>query len=143
MTSTLTHEPLERTSGVDDLAPHDRHRSTWAIIITGLALFMASLDNLVVTTALPVIRVRLHAGLSGLEWTVNAYTGCTVTSAGSFGIITSNTATVATISAWVGGTPPVGGSYTITSTPAGTADLTATFGNQLVAGAVSFTAAQP
>jgi len=46
----------------------------WAIAITGLALFMASLDNLVVTTALPVIRVRLHAGLSGLEWTVNAYT---------------------------------------------------------------------
>ncbi|HEY4927804.1 MAG TPA: DHA2 family efflux MFS transporter permease subunit [Acidimicrobiales bacterium] len=44
------------------------------MIITGLALFMASLDNLVVTTALPVIRVHLHAGLSGLEWTVNAYT---------------------------------------------------------------------
>ncbi len=46
----------------------------WAIVITGLALFMASLDNLVVSSALPVIRVRLHAGLSGLEWTVNAYT---------------------------------------------------------------------
>jgi len=44
------------------------------VLITGLALFMASLDNLVVTTALPVIRVHLHAGLSGLEWTVNAYT---------------------------------------------------------------------
>jgi EmrB/QacA subfamily drug resistance transporter len=44
------------------------------VIITGLALFMASLDNLVVSTALPVIRVHLHAGLSGLEWTVNAYT---------------------------------------------------------------------
>jgi len=44
------------------------------VVITGLALFMASLDNLVVTTALPVIRVHLHAGLSGLEWTVNAYT---------------------------------------------------------------------
>jgi EmrB/QacA subfamily drug resistance transporter len=35
---------------------------------------MATLDNLVVTTALPVIREHLHAGLSGLEWTVNAYT---------------------------------------------------------------------
>ena len=43
-------------------------------MITGLALFMASLDNLVVSTASPVIRVHLHAGLSGLEWTVNAYT---------------------------------------------------------------------
>ncbi len=44
------------------------------MVVTGLALFMASLDNLVVSTALPVIRVHLHAGLSGLEWTVNAYT---------------------------------------------------------------------
>src|ERR1700757_61592 len=53
---------------------HEGHRALWAIVITGLALFMASLDNLVVTTALPVIRVHLHAGLSGLEWTVNGYT---------------------------------------------------------------------
>jgi len=51
-----------------------RSRAVWAVIVTGLALFMASLDNLVVSTALPVIRVHLHAGLSGLEWTVNAYT---------------------------------------------------------------------
>ncbi len=51
-----------------------RHRAAWAIGITGAALFMASLDNLVVTTALPVIRTHLHAGLAGLEWTVNAYT---------------------------------------------------------------------
>ena len=54
--------------------PDPLRRAVWAVVITGLALFMASLDNLVVTTALPVIRVHLHAGLSGLEWTVNAYT---------------------------------------------------------------------
>jgi EmrB/QacA subfamily drug resistance transporter len=48
--------------------------AVWAVVITGMALFMASLDNLVVSTALPVIRVHLHTGLSGLEWTVNAYT---------------------------------------------------------------------
>src|SRR5260221_9470952 len=35
---------------------------------------MASLDNLVVTTALPSIRAHLHASLAGLQWTVNAYT---------------------------------------------------------------------
>src|SRR5213082_2635268 len=35
---------------------------------------MTTLDNLVVTTALPVIRKDLNADLSGLEWTVNAYT---------------------------------------------------------------------
>src|SRR2546421_7725787 len=46
----------------------------WTFIITSVALFMVTLDNLVVTTALPVIRRDLHSGLSGLEWTVNAYT---------------------------------------------------------------------
>jgi hypothetical protein len=35
---------------------------------------MVTLDNLVVTTAIPVIRKDLHASLSGLQWTVNAYT---------------------------------------------------------------------
>ena len=35
---------------------------------------MATLDNLVVTTALPVIREDLHATVESLEWTVNAYT---------------------------------------------------------------------
>ncbi|MGH9116081.1 MAG: MFS transporter [Acidimicrobiales bacterium] len=49
-------------------------RAVWAVAITAVALFMTSLDNLVVTTALPVIRTHLHAGLAGLEWTVNAYT---------------------------------------------------------------------
>src|ERR1700704_360983 len=46
----------------------------WTFAITSAALFMVTLDNLVVTTAIPVIRRDLHAGLSGLEWTVNAYT---------------------------------------------------------------------
>src|SRR5471030_2980129 len=46
----------------------------WAFAITSVALFMTTLDNLVVTTALPVIRRNLHASLQGLEWTVNAYT---------------------------------------------------------------------
>jgi EmrB/QacA subfamily drug resistance transporter len=45
-----------------------------AVVVTGAAQFMAALDNLVVTMALPVIKAHLHAGLAGLEWTVNAYT---------------------------------------------------------------------
>ena len=49
-------------------------RVWWTFAITSIALFMVTLDNLVVTTAIPVIRRDLHAGLSGLEWTVNAYT---------------------------------------------------------------------
>lgn len=44
------------------------------IVITEAAQFMAGLDNLVVTMALPVMRERFHVGLAGLEWTVNAYT---------------------------------------------------------------------
>jgi EmrB/QacA subfamily drug resistance transporter len=51
-----------------------RTATIWTFVITSVALFMTTLDNLVVTTALPVIRHDLHAGLSGLEWTVNAYT---------------------------------------------------------------------
>src|ERR1700739_1106865 len=51
-----------------------RGRMIWAFAVTSTALFMASLDNLVVTTALPSIREHLHAGLEGLQWTVNAYT---------------------------------------------------------------------
>jgi EmrB/QacA subfamily drug resistance transporter len=46
----------------------------WTFAITATALFMVSLDNLVVTMALPVIRRDLGASLSDLEWTVNAYT---------------------------------------------------------------------
>ena len=54
---------------------HKQKRSMiWTLAITSVALFMVSLDNLVVTTALPVIRRNLHATISQLEWTVNAYT---------------------------------------------------------------------
>src|SRR5512132_3636669 len=50
------------------------HTTFWTFVITSVALFMVTLDNLVVTTALPVIREDLGASLSQLEWTVNAYT---------------------------------------------------------------------
>src|SRR4051794_23433042 len=49
-------------------------RTLWTFAITSAAVFMATLDNLVVTTALPVIRKDLHASIESLEWTVNAYT---------------------------------------------------------------------
>ena len=48
-------------------------RQTWTLVLVSLGLFMTALDTLVVTTALPVLRVSLHTGLSDLEWTVNAY----------------------------------------------------------------------
>jgi EmrB/QacA subfamily drug resistance transporter len=51
-----------------------RSRTLWTFAVTSLALVMVTLDNLVVTTALPVIREDLGAGIEDLEWTVNAYT---------------------------------------------------------------------
>src|SRR5215204_2270546 len=49
-------------------------KARWALAITSIAVFMVTLDNLVVTTAVPVLREDLNASLSGLQWTVNAYT---------------------------------------------------------------------
>jgi EmrB/QacA subfamily drug resistance transporter len=55
-------------------APVSQARTLWTLAITSIALFMVVLDNLVVSTALPVIRVDLGASIEELEWTVNAYT---------------------------------------------------------------------
>src|SRR2546427_11336793 len=62
------------TKGATQMKEQTRTRTAWTFAITAIALFMVTLDNLVVTTALPVIRRDLHASLQGLEWTVNAYT---------------------------------------------------------------------
>jgi EmrB/QacA subfamily drug resistance transporter len=51
-----------------------RSRQIWTSLVTSVALFMVTLDNLVVTNALPVIRVDFGATLASLGWTVNAYT---------------------------------------------------------------------
>ena len=44
----------------------DSPRTLWTFVITSLALFMVVLDNLVVSTALPVIRTDLDASLEEL-----------------------------------------------------------------------------
>ena len=45
----------------------------WTLGIVSVALFMAVLDNLVVSVALPTIHRDLGASIQSLEWTVNAY----------------------------------------------------------------------
>ena len=45
-----------------------------ALLATGIPMFMATLDNLVMTTALPVLHQDLHASVEELQWFVNAYT---------------------------------------------------------------------
>lgn len=44
------------------------------IAAVAVPMFMVTLDNLVVTNALPVIKTELGASLSDLQWFVNAYT---------------------------------------------------------------------
>ena len=52
-----------------------RKQSIWTLAIVSVALFMVTLDNLVVTNG-PAVSIRedLGASLEQLEWTVNAYT---------------------------------------------------------------------
>ena len=63
---TLAARPRSRG---DTSRPHQ----AWTVVIASLGVFMTALDTLVVTTSLPVLRASLHASLSSLEWTVNAY----------------------------------------------------------------------
>jgi len=50
------------------------NRRWWTLGAMCFALFMVMLDNTVVNVALPSIQRDLDASISGLEWTVNAYT---------------------------------------------------------------------
>src|SRR3954469_1862466 len=39
-----------------------------------MSLFIIGLDNTIVNIALPALRTDLHASVSGLQWTIDAYT---------------------------------------------------------------------
>src|SRR4051812_36895698 len=54
------------------MTPNKPHQG-WTVVLASLGVFMTALDTLVVTTALPAMRVDLGGSLSDLEWTVNAY----------------------------------------------------------------------
>ncbi len=52
-----------------------RRLPVWlTIVAASLPMFMATLDNLVVTGALPVISRELGASIEELQWVINAYT---------------------------------------------------------------------
>jgi len=65
--------PLELTvvNGTPQLS--DRRRLT-ILAICCMSLLIVSMDNTIVNVALPSIRRDLHASLSGLQWTIDAYT---------------------------------------------------------------------
>jgi MFS family permease len=57
-----------------EAAPRRRIPVWLAIVAASLPMFMATLDNLVMTNALPVIHEKLGATVEQLQWFVNAYT---------------------------------------------------------------------
>jgi MFS family permease len=50
----------------------DRRRLT-ILAICCMSLLIVAMDNTIVNVALPSIRRELHASLSGLQWTIDAY----------------------------------------------------------------------
>jgi EmrB/QacA subfamily drug resistance transporter len=66
MTATVEAPPTEAT--------HRRVPIWLAIVAASLPMFMATLDNLVMTNALPSIRLDLGASVEELQWFVNAFT---------------------------------------------------------------------
>ncbi|RMI29880.1 DHA2 family efflux MFS transporter permease subunit [Nocardia stercoris] len=75
MSATL--EPPSTVPVLDapaDAAPTRQRPLGLVIAAVGIPTFMVTLDNLVVTNALPVIKTQLHASLTDLAWFVNAYT---------------------------------------------------------------------
>jgi len=75
----MTTLDVERSAGkpVGDPAARsvDRRTPIWmAIVAASLPMFMATLDNLVMTSALPVVRADLDASVGQLAWFLNAYT---------------------------------------------------------------------
>src|SRR5438046_10646660 len=57
------------------VSPTASDRRKWLVLgAMVFGLFMPMLDNLVVNVALPTIQDKLGAGVSGLQWIIDAYT---------------------------------------------------------------------
>jgi EmrB/QacA subfamily drug resistance transporter len=52
----------------------DRRRRVLVLCICSMSLLIVGLDATIVNVALPAIHRSLHAGVSGLQWTIDAYT---------------------------------------------------------------------
>jgi EmrB/QacA subfamily drug resistance transporter len=60
-------------SDVEQVVP-ERRRRIVILLICSMALLVVGLDATIVNVALPSIRGSLHSSLSGLQWTIDAYT---------------------------------------------------------------------
>jgi EmrB/QacA subfamily drug resistance transporter len=63
--------PFQATVAIDELS---RKRRIGVLLISSMSLFIVGLDITAVNVALPSIAGELDAGISGLQWTVSAYT---------------------------------------------------------------------
>src|SRR3954454_22138475 len=69
--------PDTSAGAVDGRRATSRRVPVWlAIVAASLPMFMATLDNLVMTSALPVIHLDLDSSVGQLSWFMNA---CTLT----------------------------------------------------------------
>ena len=57
-----------------DRADRDARRRSLVLATCCLGVFMAGIDVTIVNVALPSIQRALHASVSGLQWTIDAYT---------------------------------------------------------------------
>lgn len=66
--TTETHDAVTAEKPVQD------RRRWWVLAAMVFGLLMPMLDNLVVNVALPTMQRELGAGVSGLQWIIDAYT---------------------------------------------------------------------
>ncbi|MFC1439252.1 MFS transporter [Streptacidiphilus sp. N1-10] len=64
----------EADTSVDTGSPLSARRRFLVLAICCMSLFIVGLDNTIVNVALPSIQRDLHASVSGLQWTIDAYT---------------------------------------------------------------------
>lgn len=70
MTATLAPQPPASAAS----AKPRRTAPVWLVVAAAsLPMFMAMLDNLVVTNALPALAIDLNASIEQLQWFINAY----------------------------------------------------------------------
>lgn len=70
-----TLDATRELAPASDPGPRSRRAPVWlAVLAASLPMFMATLDNLVMTSALPVIKADLGSSVGELSWFMNAYT---------------------------------------------------------------------
>ena len=75
MTTTLPDATVVAAPPAPRAGSRSGRAPVWLVVLaTSLPMFMATLDNLVMTTALPVVQADLGASVGQLAWFVNAYT---------------------------------------------------------------------